>query len=349
MARAYAWRRYASAFGQTSPSTAWWARRSTCSATRSPASRLDRVHDPGVQGAATLVQEGAVRDIVGQGVLERVFEVREEAPLVQEVGGLEPGQPVPKLVFGEIGDRLEQRKRHVVPDHGGGLEQPLLIGGEAIDARREHGLDGGRHADRGHGAGQAVRAALADQRAVFHHGADALLQEERIPFGPLGQQASERLKLGGVAEQGIEQGVHALGRERVDPKLGEKRAVSPGRPVLRAVVDQQHDPGGWQALDDGVQQGLGLRVDPVEVLEDQQQPLLLALPQQQAAQRVDGLAAALGRIERRPAPRHRPGRPSARAGPAGSAPGRGPAPAACRSASRARPGRRPGRRCGSSA
>ena len=59
-------------------------------------------------------------------------------------------------------------------------------------------------------------------------------------------------------------------------------------------------PGGRQALDQGVQQRLGLGVDPVEILEHQQQRLPLALAEQQLLDRVEGGAAALGRVALRP-------------------------------------------------
>ena len=70
--------------------------------------------------------------------------------------------------------------------------------------------------------------------------------------------------------------------------------------VLGPVVDQQEEPRGRQALDQAVEQRLGLGVDPVQVLEDQQQRLHLALAQQQALDRVEGALAALRRVERLP-------------------------------------------------
>ena len=42
---------------------------------------------------------------------------------------------------------------------------------------------------------------------------------------------------------------------------------------------------------------LGLRVDPVQVLEDQQEGLHLALPQEQTLEGVQGALAALRRIK----------------------------------------------------
>ena len=67
--------------------------------------------------------------------------------------------------------------------------------------------------------------------------------------------------------------------------------------VLGAVVHQEQEAGGAQALHEAVEQGLGLAVDPVQVLEDHQQRLHLALAQQQPLDRVEGALAALRRVE----------------------------------------------------
>src|SRR5262249_12796567 len=69
---------------------------------------------------------------------------------------------------------------------------------------------------------------------------------------------------------------------------------------LGAVVDQQEHTGSREALDQAVQEGLGLGIDPVEVLEHQQQGLSLAFPQQHALNGFQGALTALGRIESLP-------------------------------------------------
>ena len=60
--------------------------------------------------------------------------------------------------------------------------------------------------------------------------------------------------------------------------------------VLRAVVDQQQHAGRRQALHQRLEERLRLRIDPVQVLEDQQQRLHLAFAQQHA---LEGLQRAL--------------------------------------------------------
>jgi len=102
---------------------------------------LDRSHDPRVQGAPAIMEHAAVRDVVGEGVLERVLVLGEEACFVQELGRPEGRESTPEVGLGEIGDGLQERAGHVLADHGRRLEEPLVLGHQPIDARREHRLD----------------------------------------------------------------------------------------------------------------------------------------------------------------------------------------------------------------
>ena len=70
--------------------------------------------------------------------------------------------------------------------------------------------------------------------------------------------------------------------------------------VLGPVVDEQEDSGRGQTLDQAVEQGLRLGIDPVQVLEDHEQRLPLALPEQQVLDGIEGAVPALGGIERLP-------------------------------------------------
>jgi len=102
---------------------------------------------------------------------------------------------------------------------------------------------------------------------------------------------------GSGPKEGLEQGVGALGGQRVDPELRVVGLAPPAVLVLRAVVHEEEEARRGQALQQGVEQGLGLGVDPVEVLEDQEQRLDLALPQEEALAGVQGPLAALGGIQ----------------------------------------------------
>src|SRR5262245_49439299 len=71
-------------------------------------------------------------------------------------------------------------------------------------------------------------------------------------------------------------------------------------PVLGTVRDQEQHAGGGKTLHQAFEQNLGLGVDPVEVLEDDQDWLVPRLPQDQMLDRVQGSLAALRWIERLP-------------------------------------------------
>ena len=70
--------------------------------------------------------------------------------------------------------------------------------------------------------------------------------------------------------------------------------------VFRSIIDEGQQLGGAEALHEAVQQRLRVAVDPVEVLEDQQQRLCLAFPDEQSLDDLDGSLPTLGRVERLP-------------------------------------------------
>ena len=69
---------------------------------------------------------------------------------------------------------------------------------------------------------------------------------------------------------------------------------------LGSRADHAEDPGGRQALDHPVEQGLRLRIDPVQVLQHEAERPGLALQEKEAPQELQRAASPLGRIERVP-------------------------------------------------
>jgi hypothetical protein len=65
---------------------------------------LDGRDRPGVERAAANLEEASVGHLVGERVLEGVLDVREQACLVQELGGLEPGEALGQRVCRRPGD-----------------------------------------------------------------------------------------------------------------------------------------------------------------------------------------------------------------------------------------------------
>src|SRR5207245_8411738 len=102
--------------------------------------------------------------------------------------------------------------------------------------------------------GQPVGAALAGQGRRLHQGTHALLEKEGIRVRPLDQKTLERTEGRLRAEEGIEQLISALGRERIEAQLA---VISPARPavlVLGAVADSLQESGRRLALASSVEQ-----------------------------------------------------------------------------------------------
>ena len=158
-----------------------------------PGERFEGLDNAGMQHAPPLLQQAAVGHLVGQGMLEGVFALREEACLVEELGRLQVCQAAMQDVFGQLGNGLQQRQGHLRADHRGGLQQVFLLGWQAVDARRQDGLHRGRHLNRRQRLGQAVGTRLPYQHPGLHQGAHALLQEEGVAPGARDQQLLERL------------------------------------------------------------------------------------------------------------------------------------------------------------
>src|SRR5215471_16944541 len=116
-------------------------------------------------------------------MLEGVFEVREDARLVQELGGLETTQSPTQVVLGRVRNGLEQREGHILANDRGGLEQTLVLGRQAIDAGGEDGLRRRRDLPGLRGLGDPVRPTLPDKHLGLDERADALLQEEWVSLG----------------------------------------------------------------------------------------------------------------------------------------------------------------------
>ena len=75
-------------------------------------------------------------------------------------------------------------------DHGGRLQRRLLGPGQQVDARGEHGLDGVRHRETRRELTERPAAVPPGEHAPVDQRRDQLLDEERVPLGPFGDQLS---------------------------------------------------------------------------------------------------------------------------------------------------------------
>jgi len=98
----------------------------------------------------------------------------------------------------------------------------------------------------------------------------------------------------------VPQSLGLIGGQRVQPKLRVVGLAAPAGLVFGPATDEQEESGGREALDQSIEQGLGLRIDPVQILDDKEQGLTLALPEQETLDRIQHPLAALQGIERLP-------------------------------------------------
>src|SRR5713226_361996 len=217
--------------------------------------------------------------------------------LAEREAALEAAERERHLVLVETAHALEQSERHVLAHDGGGLEELLVPVGEAVNAGGEDGVDRGRHLEARDRADKPILTALARESSRFNQGADALLQEQRVALGTVDQEPLEGLESRVVPEQAGHQVFRARRRQGVDPQLPVVGLAPPPMLVLGPVVDEKEDPGRWQALDQAIQECLRLRVDPVEIFEEDEERLHLALPEQEALDPVQSPLPALRRGE----------------------------------------------------
>src|SRR5262249_37180750 len=160
-------------------------------------------------------------------------------------------------------------------DHRRRLQETLLLGWQSINTRCQYRLYRGWHVQAGQRLRQAIGPALADQYPGFHQGTHALFQKEWVTLGPGDQYLRERWQSHVVPKQRVQEFVRAHRGQRVEAQLCVIRLAAPAVLVLGAIVHQEQEAGGRQALDQALEQGLRLRINPVQVLEHQQQRLLL--------------------------------------------------------------------------
>ena len=161
-------------------------------------------------------------------------------------------------------------------------------------------MDAGRDLDVLHVSGRTVCSPIPDEDARLDEASDAFLQKERVAAGA-GDQQRRQFRGGGLSpEQVIEQQAGDIGRERLEQNLRVVAFVAPPVPVLGTVTGQNQQPMLGDALHQGVQDLLRLRVDPVQILDDDDDGLQAALLHEQAREGLQRPAVFLVRVERAP-------------------------------------------------
>ncbi|MNT75497.1 hypothetical protein D3C72_2143960 [compost metagenome] len=70
-------------------------------------------------------------------------------------------------------------------------------------------------------------------------------------------------------------------------------------PVLGTIIDQQENAGAWHLSDQHIEEGLGLAIQPLQVLEHQHQRMVVAIAHQQICDGIKDASASDARVHRR--------------------------------------------------
>jgi hypothetical protein len=183
----------------------------------------------GMQSPALFLEEAAVDNLVYQGMLKGVHRLGKGLLLIEDLGVLEDTEVLVERGLWTVHDRLEQRDRHIVTDDGGGLQQPLGLGRQAVDTRRQHGLDSFRDAQSG---------LLA---ALFQRGLRQFLQEKGISCRLSDNILEALLRQRPALGHRLHDDAARRGWERRQGYLCGHGVPCPGRRVPRPIRDQQQD------------------------------------------------------------------------------------------------------------
>jgi hypothetical protein len=104
-------------------------------------------------------------------------------------------------LFGQVRKGLQQGEGRFGANDGGRLEQAFLLRRQAIDARRQDGLDRRRYLQAVEGFYQDIGTRRPNQHADLYQRAYAFLQKEGIALGTLDQELLEWCQAGIVPQQ----------------------------------------------------------------------------------------------------------------------------------------------------
>ena len=123
-------------------------------------------------------QQRLIGHLLGEGVLEGVDQLGEEARFVEELGGLELREGRMQGRLRQGGNRLQYPQGHLRANHRRRLQQPLGVRRQPVDAGGQHRLHRRRHLDGWQGVRKTIGAPPAHQHPGLDQGAHALFQEE---------------------------------------------------------------------------------------------------------------------------------------------------------------------------
>ena len=88
-----------------------------------------------------------IHNLVSEGVLEAIFELGEEACLIEQFGRCEVSEEALQFLLGLLGDVLEECEWKSMANDGGDLEDRLLLWWQSVDPGGKNGLDSSGNAN----------------------------------------------------------------------------------------------------------------------------------------------------------------------------------------------------------
>src|SRR5262249_10819239 len=134
---------------------------------------------------------------------------------------------------------------------------------------------------------QPILAALTAQYSLLSQGLDHFFHEKRRAFGLLQHQPLEPRETGVGPQQKGEQFFGLRSAQRRKSELSVIGLTAPLMAVLGPVIHQHQEAGTGHTLTEQIEKALRLGIDPVQVLENENERLIETFPQEEAFERLE--------------------------------------------------------------
>ena len=234
---------------------------------------LDRRGDPCVIPGPLIGQLAPLGDLMGEGMPEGVLEIGIERLLVDQLGAPQCSERLVELALPQLADLAQERLGEFASDRCRRLQHALLSRRESVDASRQNRLNRGGDGQAIQGRGETAVASLAHEASGLGQSLNELFDEERIPRRALANETAQGIERRIGAQQVIQEIRDGLLSEGPQRELLVARVGHPVGAVLGAEVQQQEGARPGNDLCDARQELLAPRVDPVDVVEQQNRGL----------------------------------------------------------------------------
>src|SRR5262249_42876648 len=123
--------------------------------------------------------------------------------------------------------------------------------------------------------------------------------EERRSAGGLYDEFFQRQEIRRFTQDRREHFLCRLVGESVQPHLLAVELASPAQRIFRPEADEKHESGVSHRLEETVEKGLAFLIQPVQVLDDQQERVAASLAEQHARDRVKRARSSKLRVHAR--------------------------------------------------